>query len=207
MDYIKEWQEIINSQNVQKALVEHFSYLSENAKEFLEEWMLTVKEVTIWNECLSIQFTDGKHLAASPPATQLSRYKNWPESYQKLVKRHEFLDEYSTNFRLGGTDIFEPGEEDWDWENTREELLEEYGEDSEGWNRIKDGSKILSPITMYGNVWLYHPLQKNSQKESLLYFFSHALCAWPENPVDADAGLLSLQLLTGKRSGDDGRMK
>ncbi|WP_228005141.1 hypothetical protein [Leptospira borgpetersenii] len=47
--------------------------------------------------------------------------------------RHEFLREYESNFQLGGTDIFDPV--DWDWSDIREELMEEYGEDSEGWSK------------------------------------------------------------------------
>ncbi|WP_061218631.1 hypothetical protein [Leptospira weilii] len=206
MDYKKEWEKIVNTHDFRNALVDHFSYLaeSEESKQLLREWMDQVKEVTIWDKDLNLKFSDGKHFAASPPATKLSKYKNWPESYQKLLIHHEFLREYGSNFCLGGTDIFDP--EDWDWSSIREELIEECGTDLEGWSQIKNGRKILSPIVMYGNVWLYHPVKKNSNNEPCLYFFSHELCDWPENPVDLSVGTLALQLLTGKRSGDNGNL-
>ncbi|WP_228005140.1 hypothetical protein [Leptospira borgpetersenii] len=78
MGYNKEWEEIVTAQDTKKALIEHFSYLaeSEESKQLLGEWIGQVKEVTIWNGDLNLKFLDGKHLAASPPATKLSKYKN-----------------------------------------------------------------------------------------------------------------------------------
>lgn len=154
-NYLEEWRTIVEAKDLHKALILHFSYLvdSPGYDRVLEGVMQEALGAEIFENKLLIDFP-AEVLFARPPADS-ERYKEWPESFQKLVAKHEGLELDEAGLYLG------------DYREFGESYVREFDK------TIDDSSKIRSPIGDGSNYWFYHPRNKNSNNESTLYSLTY----------------------------------
>jgi predicted DNA-binding WGR domain protein/Leucine-rich repeat (LRR) protein len=148
-DYLKEWEEIVNAKDKKKALYNHFNFMADTPgfDIILKKALKKVDSVKIEEGNLVLNFED-KQLIAQPPANDLTTYAQWPQSFQKVMMKHERL-----LFPEEGWAVVLDGEDNF---------------------RIEKGEAgYQMPCRDYSDWWVYHPTEKNTSGEPLLYYLSH----------------------------------
>lgn len=155
--YMKDWLAIMEAKDLHKALETHFNYLADTP-DFLPVLKSIIKmaeKVYVDNQKLTIQFKGKVTLEATAPA--LDTVKRYPASFKKVLEKHQKLS-LNGDLILGEHGFFEP-----EWlEEVESELLD-----------ITDPEKIISPLWDGSDCWVYHPKEKNTFGEPVLYFLSH----------------------------------
>ncbi|WP_338422233.1 WGR domain-containing protein [Leptospira borgpetersenii] len=157
IDYLKEWQAIVDAKDLHKALIEHFSYLGDNPrfKKLLEAILKKVVNVSCSEETLEVTFPKYRMLCTSP-LKQIPA--ECPRSYQDILKKHKTIELSDYQCVLGEHGRFAQEVQDiW-----FEDLDEEEMGDSHIFEFIKTKKLLHAPIAdgMSGNFWIYHPNKK-----------------------------------------------
>ncbi len=178
-DFSKEWENIVNSKNLQKDLTKHFLYLADSPgfESVVHKIFEHAKAAKINKNTLVVEFKSGKTLTASPPGNPNS-YKKFPRSFLKLIEKHNTLK----------TDRLELGKCYFDFDI--------YDEDDRVYD-LFDGkaSNVLCPLHYTDNSdWIYHPTEKNKEGEPAIFPVIHEL-EDEINPVYHNIGALFLQQL------------
>jgi hypothetical protein len=172
---MKQYDSILNAKDLHRSLCEHFSYLA--GKDFepvLSAIMKKATGVRVFEGNLIVSFSDYELYASTPG--DLLKYEKWPKSFQEYVVRHEYL-----SF---GTDLWElclGNRKSFHFESR---LLKEYNKND-----------ILIPVinTFTFQSWLYHPTQKNSAGESVIYHFAPNSGSDIDSPSELSAGEIFLK--------------
>ncbi|MBE8365225.1 WGR domain-containing protein [Leptospira borgpetersenii] len=191
IDYLKEWQAIVDAKDLHKALIEHFSYLGDNPrfKKLLEAILKKVVNVSCSEETLEVTFPKYRMLCTSPLKQIPAEY---PRSYQDILKKHKTIELSDYQCVLGEHGRFAQEVQDiW-----FEDLDEEEMGDSHIFEFIKTKKLLHVPIAdgMSGNFWIYHPNKKNSLGEPTIYYLEsdgEMIC----NPQSCNAGSVFLKKL------------
>jgi hypothetical protein len=162
--FVLAWEAIAAAENRHAALVEHFHYLADTPgfKQVLETVMNSVVDISIKEDEdeVILYFPGNEKLYASAPDPELS--ENYPQSFYNVLSRHSCLYLENAQLWLGDHGLFNEG---GGWYGALE------NEDSE---LVRFGlDTILSPLSDYSDLWLYHPGVKNSYGEPALYYLSH----------------------------------
>ncbi|WP_156469938.1 WGR domain-containing protein, partial [Leptospira alstonii] len=178
-DYIKEWEEIANSKDLQDSLTKHFSYLADSPgfEPVVRKVFEHAKAAKVNGKTLIVEFKNGKTLKAASPGDPNS-FKKFPKSFLKLIEKHATLK--TDRLELGKCyfdfDIFDEGDRVYE---------------------IFDGkeSNVLCPLHYQDNSdWIYHPTEKNKEGEPAIFPVIHEL-EDEINPVYYNIGALFLQQL------------
>ncbi|EMY78704.1 leucine rich repeat protein [Leptospira weilii serovar Ranarum str. ICFT] len=178
-DYIKEWDEITNSKDLQDSLTKHFHYLADSPgfEPVVRKIFEHTKTAKTVGNTLIVEFKSGKTLKAASPGDPNS-YKKFPKSFLKLIEKHATLK--TDRLELGKCyfdfDIFDEGDRVYD---------------------IFDGkaTNVLCPLHYSENSdWIYHPTEKNKEGEPAIFPVIHEL-EDEINPVYYNIGALFLQQL------------
>ncbi|UOG34870.1 WGR domain-containing protein [Leptospira noguchii] len=178
-DYIKEWKEITDSQNLQNDLTKHFSYLADSPgfEPVIRKIFEHSKSAKINGNTFVVEFKNGNTLTAAAPGNPNS-YKKFPKSFLKLIEKHNTLK--TNRLELGKCDfdfdIFDEGDRVYD---------------------IFDGkeSNVFCPLHYRDNSdWIYHPTEKNKEGEPAIFPVIHEL-EDEINPVYYNIGSLFLKQL------------
>ncbi|EMP82567.1 WGR domain protein [Leptospira santarosai str. CBC1531] len=159
--YLQEWETIVKSKDLPKALVRHFSYLADTKgyQSILNSIFNQVEKVQIEPEGLVLLFKKGFKLIAGPPG-DLKKYNKWPKTFQEKMAYHStlaFIDTNDMGIILQEVDL-DPID-DLELDTTE---LNEYPLQS-----------IKIPMSDFSDCWLYHPKEKNSSNEPALVFYDH----------------------------------
>ncbi|WP_061218823.1 WGR domain-containing protein [Leptospira weilii] len=178
-DFSKEWENIVNSKNLQKDLTKHFLYLADSPgfEPIVRKVFEHAKAAKINKNTLVVEFKSGKTLTASPPGNPNS-YKKFPKSFLKLIEKHNTLKTDRLELGKGYFDfgIFDEGDRVYE---------------------IFDGkaSNVLCPLHYQDNSdWIYHPTEKNKEGEPAIFPVIHEL-EDEINPIYYNVGSLFLQQL------------
>ncbi|WP_036076027.1 WGR domain-containing protein [Leptospira weilii] len=186
-DYLKEWQAIVDSEDLHKALINHFSYLADTPgyDKILQMVMNQAVKATIGipeyqdEKTLIIEFPGKNKLFTYAPAKE--KGKKYSRSFQKILNKSSLLRTEGTGeFYLGIHNMFES---EW-FENLDSELLE----------YVKP-EQIITPLYYNSDVWLFHPKEKNQFGEPVIYFFAHDGGGECTDPEEVNAGALFLKLI------------
>lgn len=157
-DYLQEWQQIVNANNLHHALVNHFLYLAETPEDriVLESSMSKVVKVNLEKDKLIIWFQDiGEPLVAKPPLLNIQ--DDLPSEYIKLLSRHRTIKFYETLGENGDDHIAGYTDE-----------LETLGEAAKEFTQAK---KLVYPIMEHSSphCFIYHPFHKRSNGMPCIY--------------------------------------
>ncbi|EMJ48644.1 WGR domain protein [Leptospira santarosai str. HAI1349] len=96
--YLQEWETIVKSKDLPKALVRHFAYLADTKgyQSILNSIFNQVEKVQIEPEGLVLLFKKGFKLIADPPG-DLKKYNKWPKTFQEKIAYHSTLAFIDTN--------------------------------------------------------------------------------------------------------------
>jgi hypothetical protein len=173
---MKQYDSILNTKDLHKSLYEHFSYLA--GKDFepvLYAIMQKATGVRVFEGNMIVSFMGDEELCALP-AGDTKKYENWPESFQEYVARHEYLSFGTDHWELclGNRKSF----------YFESRLLHKY-----------DKKDILIPVinTFSFQLWLYHPAEKNSSGQNLIYHFAPNYGEDIESPSGLSAGQIFLK--------------
>ncbi|EKR72225.1 WGR domain protein [Leptospira noguchii str. 2006001870] len=178
-DFLKEWEAITDSQNLQNDLTKHFSYLADSPgfEPVIRKIFEHSKSAKINGNTLVVEFKNGNTLTAAAPGNPNS-YKKFPKSFLKLIEKHNTLK--TNRLELGKCDfdfdIFDEGDRVYD---------------------IFDGkeSNVFCPLHYRDNSdWIYHPTEKNKEGEPAIFPVIHEL-EDEINPVYYNIGSLFLKQL------------
>jgi Leucine-rich repeat (LRR) protein len=164
--FVLAWKAIAAAEDRHAALIEHFWYLADapGFEPVLEAVMKAVVDVTVNDkenaEGLILHFPGNEKLYAYAPDPAPS--ESYPQSFRNVLLRHSELHLENAIITLGDHGLFDEGD---GWygalENEGSDLVE-FGLDT-----------ILSPMSDYSDLWLYHPGVKNAYGEPTLYYLSH----------------------------------
>ncbi|ULH27800.1 WGR domain-containing protein [Leptospira weilii] len=178
-DYLKEWQEIANSKDLQNDLAKHFHYLADSPgfEPIVRKVFEHAKAVKVNDKTLIVEFKNGETLTALSPGNPNS-FKKFPKSFLKLIEKHATLK--TDRLELGKCyfdfDIFDEGDRVYE---------------------IFDGKEtnVLCPLHYQDNSdWIYHPTEKNKEGEPAIFPVIHEL-EDEINPIYYNVGSLFLQQL------------
>ncbi len=158
IDYIKEWQAIVDAKDLHKALIEHFSYLVDNPEydRLLEAVMQKASSSRIEENSLQIVFPNDLLLSANAPSS-LEEFTKWPESFKKLIDTHELIEFGDANTHMA-----------------RDLVLGDHGSFLDEYIDNEEFTEAESPlIDDQSDWWIYHPEEKNEHNEPMLYYVSH----------------------------------
>ncbi|EJO68304.1 WGR domain-containing protein [Leptospira kirschneri] len=159
-DFRQEWEKIVNSKDLQKDLIKHFSYLVDSTgfEPVLHKIFEHATGAKINGNTLIVEFKNGNTLTAEPPGNSNS-YKKFPKSFLKLIEKHNTLK--TNRIELGKCyfdfDIFDDGDRVYE---------------------IFDGkeSNVFCPLKFTDNSdWIYHPTEKNKEGEPAIFPVIHEL--------------------------------
>jgi hypothetical protein len=158
--YLKEWEAIVNSDDLQKSLINHFSYLmqQDGDERLLEMIMARAVTAQCSKDWLKIFFKDTRDpLIATPPMKNIPEH--YPESYKSLLRHH-----YTVNF------FIKLGEDEG---NNIDGYIEEFAEMDELGKEFFRADELISPLNEYGgpHSFIYHPFRKKEDGTPYLYFF------------------------------------
>jgi Leucine-rich repeat (LRR) protein len=179
-EFVLAWKAIAAAEDRQAALVEHFRYLADTPgfEPVLEAVMKAVVDVTVDDKGLDqliLHFPGTEKLCAAAPAPDPS--ESYPQSFRNVLSRHSFLELEDAWVQLGDHGMFDDWVDDLEAEGSE---LVEFGLDT-----------ILSPMSNYSDLWIYHPGVKNAYGEPALCYISHEggdIC----DPEDWNIGSLFL---------------
>ncbi len=191
IDYLKEWQAIVDAKDLHKALIHHFAYLADSPrfKKLLEAILKKAVNVSCNEETFKVTFPKSEMLC-TPPLKQIPA--EYPRSYQDLLKKHKTIELSNTQCALGEHGRFDQEVQDiW-----FEDLVEEDVGDSYIFEFIKAKKLLHAPIAdgVSGNFWIYHPNKKNSLGEPMIYYLEsdgEMIC----NPQPCNASSVFLKKL------------
>ncbi|MBT1710150.1 hypothetical protein KK062_18025 [Fulvivirgaceae bacterium PWU5] len=173
---MKQYDSILNTKDLHKSLYEHFSYLAaEDFAPVLRAIMQKATGVRVFEGNLIVSFTGDEELYASP-AGGIKNYERWPKSFCEYVAKHEFLSFGTDHWELclGNRKSF----------HFESRLLNNY-----------DKKDILVPVinTFSFQMWLYHPTEKNSSGQNLIYHFAPNYGEDIDSPSELLAGQIFLK--------------
>jgi hypothetical protein len=173
---MKQYESILNTEDLHKSLCEHFSYLAgEDFELVLYAIMQKATGARVFEGNLVVSFTGDNELHASP-AGDIKKYERWPESFHECIARHEYLSFGTDRWELclGKRKSF----------HFESKLLNKY-----------DKKEILVPVinTFSFQLWLYHPTEKNSSGQNLIYHFAPNYGEDIDSPSELSAGQIFLK--------------
>uniref|UniRef100_UPI000774B34A leucine-rich repeat domain-containing protein n=1 Tax=Leptospira alstonii TaxID=28452 RepID=UPI000774B34A len=159
-DHLKEWQELAQAKGKHQALIRYFSHLADTPgfQPVLEAVMKEALEISCTKEALLVSFPGKEVLTVLAPAKKIS--SKYPESFQKLLAKHSLISLENAMLALGDHGNFD---EDW----------HEFMEEGSVLTGIVKPENIVSPLWDYSDCWLYHPKEKNTFGEPVIYYVSH----------------------------------
>ena len=176
---IHDWNLSINTKNRNQKLFNHFSFLTESTDDqiLLKKIIKLVKHVFIdVNESLILEFENSKLEATIP--RNFESYKNWPDSFKKIIIHHEFI---------GFGDLNEVV--------ARDLILGDHGsfryKQNEGNEKLKNA---LSPMLSESDFLVYDFTKINKSNQPHILSVSHEDCKI-SGTFDLDIGSLFLQKL------------
>lgn len=193
--YLDDWESIVRSKNLHRALIDHFSYLADSPGFDLvvKAVMEKATNVTYTPEALVVKFTKKHFLLAMPPLDSFS--KKYPQSYQNLIRVHSKLglsdsDNMTWSYlTLGEHGLFHK-EDDWfDEVDKSDGILWDFA-------RAK---YLLCPIDDgHGNFFIYHPTKKNADGGPVIYYLDHdgGEMIDEDEPQPFNAGSIFLKRIT-----------
>jgi predicted DNA-binding WGR domain protein len=139
------------------ALIEHFSYLVDTPgfERVLSAVMSVASEMTMKKDVLHIKLNSETVLVAEPPLNA-AKYEGYPESFRRLMAQHSSLSiDYPINCSLYASDSFM--DDGW----------------GEGCEELEKYDDVKTAINIGSDLYIYHPEEKNTFGESVLYFLDH----------------------------------
>jgi predicted DNA-binding WGR domain protein len=185
-NYLNEWEEIVNAQDIPKALIKHFSYLADTPGyvNLLELVFSKVTSVSMNEQFLQIRFLSKEILTAYAPSDLIS-YAKYPKSFQECMRRHSRL-EFPDNSGI----IM------WAVDNVKNDPWDE----NDPWNPIE---AALYPLEDYGNYWVYHPKEKNDMGEPAICRIDHGGGTETSDAIQENCGALFLMRLAEDLHSED----
>jgi hypothetical protein len=169
------YRKLTSATDLHKALVEHFSFLadSEGFMPVLEAVMGKVESVTFKEDngygkaVMYLHFPGDDEPQLIYGEVNKDDYSMYPPSYQKIRATCSYI-----IFPANGGWALQFGDDDF---NTKE-----------------TGELILSPLSDFSEIWVYHPTEKNPQGEPLLCLVIDETCQIDE-AVSCNIGSLYLK--------------
>jgi hypothetical protein len=145
--------------DLKKTLIEHFSYLAQNASDvkLLERIIEKAKRAIVKDDTLLVYFNEeDEPLEATSPMTHIPDH--FPESYKVCLRKHQTVS-------LNGSTL---GQNDASNIDGYKEELEELGEMGKEFARSKE---LVCPFNTDGAYYfIYHPFKKRKDGSPQLYF-------------------------------------
>ncbi len=164
-DFKSKWQNIDDLENLRKVFIDHFFYLVDSPKfeKVLKEVSKKLTEVTFpENEnALCFLFGEEEKMLVYPP---LETVEGLSYPFAHLLEKHETIRLENSLVTLGDHGLFQ----DCFLDDLKEHVDSELYEVSQG-----EIEKIISPLSDYSDLWVYHPLEKNKSNLPKLYLLDH----------------------------------